>query len=147
MPSSKKARLAMITLSDDTGVGPIYELGSGWGNLIIPLAIRYPQRQIVGYELSLLPWLISVLVKKVLGVNNVQLHRKNYLQADLSEAAVIICYLFPRGMQDLENKLKTGHDKLEYLISNNFALPSHRAVKKIQLDDLYQSPVYLYQFK
>jgi len=31
VPSSKKAYQAMITLADETGTGPIYDLGSGWG--------------------------------------------------------------------------------------------------------------------
>jgi hypothetical protein len=31
------------------------------------------------------------------------------------------------------------------LISNNFALPSVKAEKKIVLDDFYKSPIYLYK--
>lgn len=147
MPSSKKAREAILQLSEETGAGPIFELGSGWGNLLIPLARKYPQRKIVGYELSVIPWLTTVILKTLFGLNNIQLHRKNFLQTDLNDASVIICYLFPGGMQTIENKLKTKHENLNYLISNNFSLPSHTPARTIQLNDLYKSPVYLYELK
>jgi len=149
MPSSKKARSAMLQLSAETGVehSPIFELGSGWGSLIIPLAKQYPQRQIVGYELSILPWLTTIVLIKMLALKNVRVYRQNYLKADLTGASVIVCYLYPGGMNALEGKLKLEHGTLEYLISNNFSLSSHNPIKTIQLDDLYQSPVYLYKFK
>jgi len=76
MPSSNKARQAMLQLACDTGTGPIFELGSGWGNLLIALAKAHPQRTVVGYELSFVPWLTSVMLKKVLGLDNLQVYRK-----------------------------------------------------------------------
>jgi hypothetical protein len=87
---------------------------------------------------------------KVLDLKNVQVHRKNYLNEDLSDASVIICYLlsvicylFPAGMLSIENKLKIDSEKLQYLISNNVSLPSHKPYETIQLNDLYKSPVYI----
>ncbi len=148
MPSSKKAQQAMLQLIDETGTetGAIFELGSGWGNLLIPLAKKYSQRKIIGYELSIVPLLTTVILKKLLGLKNIQVYRKNFLDADLSSASVILCYLYPRGMIDLDRKINTPSGRLDYLISNNFSLPSHQPIKKIQLNDLYKSPVYLYQF-
>ncbi len=145
----------MLQLSDEAGMktaierdrGPIFELGSGWGGLLITLAKKNPQREIVGYELSILPWLSSVMLIKILGLKNVNVYRHNFLKADLSSASVIFCYLYPGGMNALEGKLKLEHGALEYLVSNNFSLSSHKPIKTIQLNDLYQSPVYLYKFK
>jgi len=159
MPSSKKARQAMLQLSEETSlglgvdttvqtqIGAIFELGSGWGSLLIPLAKMYPQRQVVGYELSFVPWLTSVLLIKMLGLKNVKVNRQNFLDADLSSAAVIFCYLFPAGMSALEKNLQSENRALEYLVSNNFSLSLYKPIKTIQLTDLYQSPVYLYKFK
>ncbi len=151
MPSSKKACLAMMKLLDETGFekgnDPIIELGSGWGNLLIPLAKRYPHRSIVGYEMSVVPWLISLILIKSLAIKNIKVHRQNYLEADLSCTSVIFCYLFPGGMKALEDKLKTDNGNLKYLISNNFSLLSLKPIKIVQLDDLYKSPVYLYSLK
>ncbi|MFT7110294.1 MAG: hypothetical protein ACI843_001962 [Psychrobacter glaciei] len=147
MPSSSKARKAMLKLSENTGIGPVFELGSGWGNLLIPLAKKYPYRRIVGYELSILPWLTTVVAIKLLDLKNVEVYRKNFLTEDLTDASVILCYLFPAGMLNIENKLKIEPGKLQYLISNNFALPSHQPLQTIQLNDVYKSPVYFYNVK
>lgn len=145
MPSSKKAREAVLKLSRETGTGPLYELGSGWGNLLIPLARQFPERKIVGYELSLLPWLTSLILVKLLQLKNVELHRQNFLKADLSEASVLLCYLYPGGMQAIADRLTAGHMTPEYLISNNFSLPAHHPVNVLYLTDFYKSPVYLYR--
>lgn len=148
MPSSKKARQAMLQLISDSGVetGPIFELGSGWGSLLIPLAKKYPQRKIIAYELSIVPWLTTVIFKNLLGLKNIELYRKNFLHADLSSASVILCYLYPKGMQAIEHKIMSQSGQLEYLISNNFALSSRQPIKTIQLNDFYKSPIYLYKF-
>ncbi|WP_404340342.1 class I SAM-dependent methyltransferase [Pseudoalteromonas mariniglutinosa] len=145
MPSSNKARHAMLKLTEETGDGRIFELGSGWGNIVLALAKKYPDREIVGYELSLVPWLTSILVTKIYGVNNVKIYRKNFLAADLSEASVILCYLFPAGMNTIEKKLTSQPETANYLISNNFALMSQVPHKTIVLNDLYHSPIYLYK--
>jgi hypothetical protein len=151
MPSSQKARRAMMLLSDDTdlktGEGPIFELGSGWGSLLFTLAKKYPHQEIVGYELSVIPWLSTVIMMKILGFKNVKVYRQNFLHADLNNATVIFCYLYPGGMQALEDKLNSERGRLEYLVSNNFSLPSQKLLKVIELDDLYRSPIYLYDFK
>ncbi len=157
MPSSKKARQAMVQLSDalghevgietDIGVGPLLELGSGWGSLLIPLAKKYPQREVVGFELSIMPWFITLILIKVMGLKNIKVYRKNFLKADLMGASVIFCYLFPGGMKALADKFNSEDAWPEFLISNNFSLPSGKPIKVIELDDVYKSPVYLYTFK
>lgn len=144
MPSSTKARQAIVQLTHAAGTGPIFDLGSGWGGLLIALAKEYPQRKIVGYELSFMPWLVSSLLKSILGLKNIQIQREDFFQADLAEASVIVCYLFPQGMKKLEDKLMVENTQLKYLISNNFALSSQQPIKVIKLTDFYKSPVYLY---
>lgn len=145
MPSSRKAQDAMFQLADETGCGPIYDLGSGWGNLVIRLAKRYPHRQIVGYELSILPWLTSLVLKKRFGLSNLTLHRENFLKADLSHASVVMCYLYSEVMVAIKEKLDREGSDVYYLISHNFALASQPALKVIRVTDFYQSPVYLYR--
>lgn len=145
MPSSKKAYHAMVQLINETGTGPIIDLGSGWGNFVIRIAKRYPNRQIVGYELSILPWLISTLFKRILGLKNLNLHRQNFYNANLPAASVIVCYLFPEAMDKIKHKLLLEQPEISFLISNNFALPLCQYDKIIQLDDFYRSPIYLYK--
>ena len=148
MPSSNKAYLAIMQLIEEaeleTKAGSIIDLGSGWGNFVIRIAKRYPQREIVGYELSFLPWLTSMLVKKILGLKNLTLHRQNFYQADLSSASILVCYLFPQAMEKISDKLHLEQVGVNFLISNNFALRAWQPCKTIQIDDFYKSPVYLY---
>lgn len=147
MPSSDKARAVMLQLCAETGSGAVYELGCGWGNLLIPLARKFPQRQIIGYELSLLPWLTCWLLIKALRLKNVTVCRANFLQADLSAAETIVCYLYPQGMQQLSEKLADSLGSRQYLISNNFALPGFQPLQTVALQDFYRSPVYLYRVR
>ena len=135
----------MAKLIDETGSGTIIDLGSGWGNFVIPIAKRYPQRQIVGYEISFLPYFTSTLIKHILGLKNLTLYRQDFLKANLSTASVLVCYLFPATMNKIKNKLLLDKPGVEFLISNNFSLPSHQFDKVIQLNDFYKSPVYLYK--
>ncbi|WP_081150369.1 class I SAM-dependent methyltransferase [Cognaticolwellia beringensis] len=145
MPSSRKAYKVMSDLVDKTGTGPIIDLGSGWGNFVIPIAKSNRQRQVIGYEMSTLPWLISTLLKQILGLSNLTLHRENFYHASLPAASVIVCYLYPQAMIKIQAKLLLEQPKIDFLISNNFALPALQPDAVIMLDDFYKSPVYLYK--
>lgn len=145
MPSTRMAQDVMLQLADETGSGPIYDLGSGWGHLVVRLSKRFPQRKIVGYELSLLPWLTSVTLKRILRLKNLTIHRKNFMANDLSNASVLVCYLYPAAMLAIKEKLALEKSNIQYLISQSFALPAQPVFKKRQLNDFYKSPVYLYR--
>ncbi|GAA3928194.1 methyltransferase [Litoribacillus peritrichatus] len=145
MPSSKKAYQGVLELIENTGTGPIVDLGSGWGNLVIRLARTYPQRQIVGFELSFAPWLFTLVMIKLLGLKNLKVHRKNFLNIRLNQVNVIVCYLHPKAMKAIQDKISTGAYQTEYLVSNNFALPGQSPEQTLTLTDFYRSPVYRYK--
>jgi hypothetical protein len=145
MPSSSKAYSTMMELVNETGSGSIIDLGSGWGNFVIRIAKRNPQRQVIGYELSLLPWITSTLLKKALGLENLTLYRQNFYNVNLSGTSVLVCYLYPEAMNKIKNKLILERPKVDFLISNNFALPSWQSYKVVPIDDFYKSPIYLYK--
>ncbi|WP_370277271.1 hypothetical protein, partial [Pontibacterium sp.] len=115
--------------------------------LVIPLALKFPHRQIVGYELSIMPWLTAVLVKNLLRLKNLEIYRQDFLKSDWSGASVIVCYLFPGGMDSINNKLESEKSDIGFVISNNFALPSYQPDKIIRLNDFYNSPIYLYKIR
>jgi hypothetical protein len=132
-------------LAGETGTGPLIDLGSGWGSFVIRAAKRNPHRQIIGYELSILPWLTSAILKKLLKLKNLTLHRQNFFKAQLPSESVLICYLYPEAMSKIQNQLMLKQPNIRFIISNNFALPSSKPYKLIKLDDFYKSPVYLYK--
>jgi hypothetical protein len=143
VPSSRKARDTILAATELAAAGPILELGSGWGHLALALAKKYPQRQVIGYELSFVPWLFSLCWQKLSGTRNLELRFGNFLAAELPAATLLVCYLYPGGMTQLADKLIPG--KHELLISNTFALPEYPAEQVIRLDDLYKSPIYVYR--
>ena len=144
MPSSTKACRTILKASEQAGRGTIIDLGSGWGTLLFALARKYPERPVIGYELSWLPWIYSQICKTIFGLHNVKTLRQNFLTADLSEAALLVCYLFPRGMSELQQKLSHGQHPDTLLISSTFALPDNQPSQTIRLDDLYSTPIYIY---
>jgi len=147
MPSSKKAQEAIIRLTEEAGDGAIIDLGCGWGNLVIPLALKFPHRQIVGYELSIMPWLMAVIVKKLHRLKNLELYRQDFLKADWSGASVVVCYLFPGGMDAISRKLESERSDIRFVISNSFTLPSYQPEKILRINDFYNSPIYLYEIR
>jgi tRNA G46 methylase TrmB len=147
MPSSGLAYKAIIEWLDNSTAKTIIDLVSGWGNIVIRLAKDYPNRQVVGYELSFLPWLTSLILKKSLGLSNLTIHRKNFYQARFPTNSILICYLFPQAMQKINDKLRREKSSINMLISNNFALPSWQADTTVRMNDFYRSYIYCYQLK
>lgn len=147
MPSSNKAYSAMVEFVDLTGTKAIIDLGSGWGNFVIRVAKQNPHRQVIGYEMSYLPWLTSILLKKVLRLKNLTLYRQNFYNINLPDASVLVCYLYPEAMEKIKNKLLLEQPNINFIISNNFALPSWQAYKIKSINDFYKSPIYLYKIE
>jgi len=146
VPSNRKARQAILTASEHAPEGIIVELGSGWGTLALALAKKYPLQQVIGYELSLAPWLVSLCRQKLHRLHNLSLRRKNFLTCNLADAKLLVCYLYPGGMTKLHHKLQVEKPEVDILISNTFALPNTEPEQVIRLNDLYRSPIYVYRF-
>lgn len=150
MPSSGKAQRQVIRFLEQnpqTNQGQhLIECGSGWGNLAFKLARRFPNDQITGYELSLLPWLFSRIAVRLSGLSNVRIVRANFLKQDLSAADVLVSYLHPQGMQKLQQQLaRQSKDKPRELISIYFALPGCHALEQQTLQDLHRTRIYRYR--
>lgn len=125
--------------------GVVYELGSGWGNLAIALAKRFPERAVVGYELSPLPWLASRLALRLWPRANLVLRRADFMAADLGDAALVVCYLYPGAMRRLRDKLERELQAGALVVSNAFMVPGWRPASEQLAADQYETPVYLYR--
>ena len=144
VPSRRLARLAMLDAVGSPVAGStIVDTGSGWGSVVIAAARRFPQAQVVGYELSLVPFLISVILKHLLNLTNLRIVHRDFMTQDLTRAAIILCYLYPTGMQRLSTKLVADQFS-GLLISNTFTLTNMNAQRVVRIDDLFRSPVYIY---
>ncbi|MFO7760242.1 MAG: rRNA adenine N-6-methyltransferase family protein [Thermodesulfobacteriota bacterium] len=146
MPSSRKALQAILASAEVKGEGQIIDLGSGWGTLTTALARKYPGRQVIGYELSFVPWLVSLGLKHVFCLRNLSVYYRDFLDADLSKAALLFCYLSPEGMFLLQKKIEEEQLEDFVIVSNTFAMASYQPERVIRLGDIYRTPVYVYRF-
>lgn len=81
----------------------IYELGCGWGTLATALAHRFPDANVVGVEISWVPYLISVL--RASRIPNLRCMRADFNRVDLSDASAVTCYLMIAPMVPLARTL------------------------------------------
>lgn len=145
-PSSTKAKKSLLAMIPANFSGVIYELGSGWGTLAFALAKRYPHCQVVAYENSVVPLLYSRLYHVFYRYDNLKFIWKNFFDAPLCEADLVVCYLYPGAMRALkpvfEQHLKDG----AWVLTHTFAVPTWQPVRISKVEDLYQTKIYLYQF-
>ncbi len=97
MMSSGKACQAMLYSIEWPVNGSLIDLGSGWGTLVIAVARKYPHQQVIGYELSWFPWLISIIRKYSLRLDNLTLYRKDFKKAELSNASILLSFPWRYG--------------------------------------------------
>ena len=142
MPTSSKVRRDLFATLPHLENGTVVDLGSGWGHLIFPLAKKYRTCKVVGYENSPIPYLFSTLVNCV---PNLTIMRKNFFKIPLRDVDLVICYLFPRAMEQLKIKLERELKPGARVISHTFAVPGWAPSQTMKVDDLYLSKIYLYE--
>ena len=147
MPSSPATRKELFQFLPELESGEVYELGSGFGALAIPLAQHYPNLQITGFEISPVPYWISRLRARYLGLSNLTFTRQDFLSVDLSRPQLLVSYLYPKGMHKIAARLQAGEGSKQYFLSHTFALPGYEPCRSGRAGDLYQSPIYLYELE
>ena len=71
--------------------------------------------------------------------------RNNFTDASLAGASLIVCYLFPRGMERLRPKFERELTPGTLVVSNTFAVPGWRPSRVRRGADLDASAVYVYR--
>jgi Histone methylation protein DOT1 len=106
MPSTSSEAADVIALLQQAALPDqaiVYELGSGWGSLVIALARAFPNARIHGIELSPLPyWVARFRTRKM---SNVFLQRGNFFGFDLRDAQAVTCYQMIKTMPKLADLL------------------------------------------
>ncbi|MGD2096334.1 MAG: class I SAM-dependent methyltransferase [Desulfobacterales bacterium] len=121
----------------------LVDLGCGDGRVLREAYRRYGVRT-VGYEINPLAYLKARLFS--FGSNRIKIRRQNFWEADLSDADVVFCYLYPDVMKRLSTKLVDSLKPGAVIVSSNFSLPGWVPSKILKLENsLYNDPVYVYQ--
>lgn len=145
VPTNRRVRATLLAALPARVEGTIFELGSGWGTLAFPLARRYPGFPVEAYELSPVPWAFSRLRAFLTPYPNLTIHRRNFHRASLSAAALVVCYLYPGGMDRLRPQLEAELPDGALVVSNFFAVPGWKPLRVHRADDLESNPVYVYR--
>jgi len=145
MPSSKKAQRAILEAISPDQTGTLYELGSGWGTLLIPLAKAHKQCTIIGFETSRVPYIVSKMLILILGLKNVHLFQKDFYTESLKDGTAVICYLYPKAMNKLKVKFEQELTTGTKVISNTFAIPEWKPEQILTIQDLYSTKIYIYK--
>lgn len=152
MPTTPRVRAAMFELLPPVVAGEVHELGAGWGTLAFPLAERYPRSTVVAWEASWVPFIVCWLRVRLWerlrprGPHNLVLRRGDFLQADLTGAALVTCYLFPGGMERLAPKFDAELPRGAVVLSNTFGLRGRTPSATRVVADLYRTHVFRYDW-
>ncbi len=148
MPSSRKAIATFIELIPNSTDGKIVDLGAGWGTLAYPIAKHFPNAEVVGYELSPIPWLYSRLKGMVVRRSNLTLHRQSVFDDDLTDVDVVVVYLHPAAMRKLGPKFERELRPGTLVLTNTFPVPTWEPTQTIHLGKSWLSTsndIYVYR--
>ncbi len=144
-PTSPKVQSKILEILPSMNEGVIFELGSGWGTLACAVAKKFPRHRVDGFEISLFPYLFSLGYKKLQGCDRVNFYREDFFEVDLSQGILIICYLYPRAMERLKSKFENELSSGTWVLTHTFAIPGWEPFSTHYAQDLYKTPIYLYQ--
>ncbi len=128
----------MIELAHITKGTRVIDLGSGDGKLLF-LAAQQGARA-TGFEIN--PFLVLFTnIKAIFSPYHVRAIWKNFWQADISKADVILLYLIPWKMKQLEDKLLKETKPGTKIISNSFIFPHIPCTDKDEANHVYMFTV------
>src|SRR5688572_12393700 len=102
VPSTPAEVASVVALLRRAGIGShskIYELGCGWGSLVIGLAHAFPEASIVGVEISPLPYLVARF--RARRKDRIDIMRGDYRLQPMRDADAVTAYLGIKQMESL----------------------------------------------
>jgi SAM-dependent methyltransferase len=121
----------------------LVDLGCGSGKVLQRAHRRYGMRA-VGYEVNPLAYLRARL--NTVFCRDVTIRAGSFWRADLSQADVVFCYLFPDVMADLAAKLTSELKPGAVVVSCNFPLPGWPADRVLRPGSgRHSDPIFIYR--
>jgi SAM-dependent methyltransferase len=144
--STSRAKIsAFINAVPMTADQTLVDLGCGDGRVLREAQKRYGVRT-VGYEINPLAYLKARIFS--FGCNKIKIRRQNFWEADLSDADVVFCYLYPDVMKRLAAQLGANMKAGAVIVSSNFSLPGFVPSRIIRLaSSLHNDPIFIYHLK
>jgi ribosomal protein L11 methylase PrmA len=121
----------------------IVDLGCGDGR-ILRLAQKHYNVRAIGYEVNLMAYLKARVLS--FGINDIEIRRRDFWSANLSDADVVFCYLYPDVLKKLSAKLKATLKPGAVIVSCNFILPGFKPSNVLHpAGARHSDPVYIYR--
>ncbi|MBI4093004.1 MAG: class I SAM-dependent methyltransferase [Candidatus Kerfeldbacteria bacterium] len=143
VPTWQRDVRRMLNLAQVKPGERVVDLGSGDGRFLIT-AVREFGAIGDGYELSLLPYLISRwrIIHPSLN-QRIKIHYRDFYRSSLSAVDVVTCFLTPRAMAKLEGKFRHELRPGSRVVSYAFRLPNV-AADRIDKPFPRSTPVFVY---
>ena len=141
-PTDRTRIEKIVRVADIKPNQKFYELGSGTGRVMVLIA-KMSRAEVIGFELSPVFYLISLLNLKIHRVKKYKLYLKNFFNANLKEADIVFCFLMPNAIEKLKEKLKRELKAETKVISYVFEIKGWTPCAIIK--DNKKLPVYIYQ--
>jgi len=127
--------------------GNILELGSGWGGLALKLARRYPQNRVIGYEMSIVPYWVSIIRSKLFSSGNLGIAREDFYDVSFKDVGLVMCYLSIPHMAKLEDKFLKELPPGAQVISSTFPCPNWKSVRTQEIKRMFKAQIFVYEQK
>lgn len=119
VPTSKKVAKKMIELGKLDSSKTVYELGCGDGRVLF--WAEKSGSKLIGYEL-IEPLVYWARLRNFLRKGNIQLHSKDFFKANIDDADVVLCYLFPGVMERFFEEKYPRLKKGTLIVSHGFPM-------------------------
>jgi SAM-dependent methyltransferase len=122
----------------------LVDIGCGDGRVLRDAVRRYGVRAL-GFEVNPLAYMLAQV--RTVGMEGIEVRLHNFWTANIRDADVVFCYLFPDVMERLTRKLEGELRPGTRVVSCNFSLPGWRHSEVLYpKSNLYGDPIYLYHF-
>ena len=101
--SSRAIRKQVIELLNLKPDQTFFDLGSAYGKILVEASKKYPQAEVVGFEVS--PFFYFITKIKLLAARSTaKIYLKNFYKTDFSKSDVFYAYLWPSVMHKVQDK-------------------------------------------
>jgi len=145
LPTKKKQRQALIDSIPFQKDAVCYDLGCGDGTVLFAISRKEPTVKTIGYDISLLPWLLGNL-RKLSHPNlykNVSIRYGNLFRAPLNDADYVFVFLLNKAYPKLISKFKQELSDETTVIVEAWPLPDIEPYDIQKKEHLL--PVYFYK--
>ena len=132
----------MLTLAKIGPADYVIDLGSGDGRLVITAVSKYKARGGMGVDIDRDLVRQATANAKKAGVDNrVKFVEGNLFAADVEQATVVMLYLLPSMMGDVEAKLRKELKPGTRVVSHDYPLPSWTPIDVVSFDTQEKVPI------